>query len=232
MRAIRRVLHILCLGLFVGPGPLLAQQPDATKFNQNYETALAKARQECVALWTDHVFDPLRPKLAFGETKPTLSMLTNSERVRPKDRQLAELAIKTNEKCRQAYSTPFAFLPPQVSNVIDGVYRTQDALIAELYIGKITFGSFNTKMDRLFGDLSRTLSGIPYSQAATQTPPKVANAAPPSGAADQIGQSSRQRQQPVAAKITKIALVIGNGTYTNLPHLSNPTNDARSIAEL
>jgi hypothetical protein len=137
MPAIRRVLHILCLGLFVGTGPLLAQQPDATKFNQNYAEALAKAKQECAALWSDHVFDPLRSKLALSDTKPTLSMLTNSERVRPKDRQLAELAIKTNEKCREGYSIPFAQLAPQVSSVIDGVYRTRDALIAELYIGKI-----------------------------------------------------------------------------------------------
>ena len=218
MRAIRRVLHILCLGLFVGPGPLLAQQPDATKLIRiTRRPPLPRHGRNAWLSGPTMSSIRLDPSLHLVGVKPTLSMLTNSERVRPKDRQLAELAIKTNEKCRQAYSTPFAFLPPQVSNVIDGVYRTQDALIAELYIGKITFGSFNTKMDRLFGDLSCTLSGIPYHQAATQTPPNLGNAAPPSGAADQIGQSSRQRQQPVAAKITKIALVIGNGRYTNLP---------------
>jgi hypothetical protein len=229
MPAIRRVLQVLCLGLFFGTGPLLAQQPDATKFNQNYAEALAKAKQECAALWSDHVFDPLRSKLALSDTKPTLSMLTNSERVRPKDRQLAELAIKTNEKCRQAYSIPFAVLPPQVSGAFDGVYRAQDALIAELYIGKITFGDFNTKMDRLIGDLSRTLSGVPYSPPTPKPQPEAKNVSPPPAATKQVIQ---QLQKPTAAKITKIALVIGNSSYTNLPHLSNPTNDARSIAEL
>jgi hypothetical protein len=231
MPAIRRIFHILCLGLFVGTGPLSAQQPDATKFNQNYAEALAKAKQECAALWADHVFDPLRSKLALGETKPTLSMLTNSERVRPKDRRLAELAIKTNEKCREGYSTPFAQLPPQVSSVIDGVYRTQDALIAELYIGKITLGDFNTKMDRLIGDLSRTLSGVPYSPP-DQKPSEAKNVSPPPAATKQVKQSEHQLQKPVAAKTTKIALVIGNSSYTNLPHLSNPANDASSIADL
>jgi hypothetical protein len=134
MWGVRRVLYILCCGtiLLAGSELALAQQPDATKFNQNYETALANARQECAALRGDHVFDPLRAKIAFGETKPTFSMLTNSERVRPKDKPLADLAIKANEKCRQAYSAAFALLPSQTNNLMDGLYRSQDALIAEL----------------------------------------------------------------------------------------------------
>lgn len=232
MWAVRRSLHILCLGILFGNGPLLAQQPDATKFNQNYADAFAKAKQDCAALWSDHVFDPLRSKLALGETKPTLSMLTNFERVRPKDRKLAELAIKTNEKCREGYSIPFAHVPPQVSSAIDGIYRTEDALIAELYIGKIAFGDFNTKMDRLIGDLSRTLSGIPYSPPPQKPQSEAENALPPTAATKEVKQSGGQLQKPGAVKTTKIALVIGNSSYANLPHLSNPTNDARSIAEL
>ncbi len=229
MRAIRLVLHIFCFGLLLSTGPLLAEQPDATKFNQDFAEDIAKAKQECAALWSDHIFDLLRSKLPLGETKPTLSMLTNSERIRPKDRRLAELAIKTNEKCREGYSKPFARLPPQVNSAIDGIYRTQDALIAELYIGKITFGDYNTKMDRLIGDLSRTLSGIPYSPP-TQTSQTDAKNAPPEPATTK--QVKQQSEKAGAAKTTKIALVIGNSSYTNLPHLANPTNDARSIADL
>jgi hypothetical protein len=232
MPAIRRVLHILCLGLFVGIGPLLAQQPDATKFNQNYAEALAKAKQECDALWSDHIFDQLRPKLALGEMKPTLSMLTNSERVRPKDRPLADQAIKTVEKCRQAYSIPFSAFAPHIIKLIDGIYRNQDALIAELYVGKITYGEFNTKMDRLTGDYIRAVSGIPYSQTSHPSQTEAKNTPSASVAADRIKKSARQVQKPEAPKVTKIALVIGNSTYINLPHLSNPTNDARSIADL
>jgi hypothetical protein len=78
-------------------------------------------------------------------------MLTNSERVRPKDKPLADVAIKANQKCRQAYSAAFALLPSQTNNLMDGLYRSQDALIAELYVGKITFGEFNIQMDRLTG---------------------------------------------------------------------------------
>jgi hypothetical protein len=156
-------LHVLGLGAALLSGSAIAQRPDATKFNQGYESAVAKARQDCGALWSDHVFDPLRNKLPLGEEKPTLSMLANSERIGPKDKPLADLVIKANEECRVAYSAAFALLPQQINTVIEGVYRNQDALFAELYIGKITFGQYNIQMEWLTGDLSRALSGIPRS---------------------------------------------------------------------
>jgi hypothetical protein len=54
-------------------------------------------------------------------------------------------------------------LPPQASALIHGVEREQDALIAELYNGKITFGAFNVGIDRSAGKLAEALSGIPQS---------------------------------------------------------------------
>jgi hypothetical protein len=165
-------LRVLGVGAALLSGNAVAQEPDATKFYQNYESAVGKARQDCTALWSDHVFDPLRNKLPFGEEKPTLSMRANSERIRPIDKPLADLATKANEKCRAAYSTAFSLLPPQINSMIEGVYRNQDALIAELNVGKITFGQYNIQMDRLTGDLSRALSGIP--QSPQPAAPKIA----------------------------------------------------------
>jgi hypothetical protein len=43
-----------------GGTSIRAQQPDATKFNQTYESAVAKAHEECHALWADPAFDPIR----------------------------------------------------------------------------------------------------------------------------------------------------------------------------
>src|SRR5262245_48548000 len=36
---------------------------------------------------------------------------------------------------------------------------------------------------------------------------------------------------PAARAETRVALVIGNGAYQHLPHLKNPPNDARDLAE-
>jgi uncharacterized caspase-like protein len=152
-------------------------------------------------------------------------MLTNKEKLRAKDKPLADLAIKTVEKCRSAYAPVFAMLPPQVNAVIQGVVQRQDALIAELYNGKITFGDYNVAMNRLKGELVEVLSGIAApseSAAATRATEKVA--------------APRPLQQLAASAVApsneiRLALVIGNSNYSKLPKLSNPANDARSIAD-
>jgi hypothetical protein len=113
-------------------------------FNQSYENAVAQARQKCNELWSDHAFDSLRAKIQFdGEKKPNFKMLTSTERLPAKDKPLGDLAIQTLEKCRAAWLPVYSMLPPQVSALIHGVEREQDALIAELYNGRITFGAFN-----------------------------------------------------------------------------------------
>jgi hypothetical protein len=70
MRAIRRVILILFGAILIAAStPTFAQQPDASKFNQNYQSELTKARQACAAMWNDHAFDPLGNKLSLGEQK-------------------------------------------------------------------------------------------------------------------------------------------------------------------
>jgi hypothetical protein len=116
-------------------------------------------------------------------------------------------------------------LPPQANTLIQGVQREQDAKIAELYNGKISFGDFNVAFNRFNGELSTALSGI-----AVQ-PPSV----PPKQNSATVAPSQKPPQQNASAAVapteTRVALVIGNSNYTKLPRLSNPANDARSIAD-
>ena len=118
------------------------KRPGATsgrnEINQTYETAVAQAHEKCHALWADHAFDPIRDKIPL-EDKPTFSMLKNSERLNPKDRPLADLAIKTLEQCRAAYAPVYAMLPPQINRVVHGLERRQDALIADTLFQKNHF---------------------------------------------------------------------------------------------
>jgi hypothetical protein len=121
-RPVLRV-SIFCAALLSSPA--LGQTPDATKFNGQYDSAITKAREDCAALWSDHAFDRLRTKFPLGEEKPTLPMLTNSERLQKKDKPLADLAIKVVEKCRAAYAPAFAMLPPQVNAMIQGLQKSR-----------------------------------------------------------------------------------------------------------
>jgi hypothetical protein len=80
-----------------------AQQSDSVGFESTFKNNLAKAQEVCKAIWSDHDLDPLRAKIPFGEDKPTFAMLKNTEKLKLKDRPVADLAIKALEKCRAAY---------------------------------------------------------------------------------------------------------------------------------
>jgi uncharacterized caspase-like protein len=76
-------------------------------------------------------------------------------------------------------------------------------------------------MNQIDGELSVALYGIPASSKPTA---RTADSAQP----------PKALQPPVPVPTShevRLALVIGNSNYLNLPKLSNPANDARSIAE-
>ena len=228
MRASVITLAIGLCALFCGMcDHAQAQQSNAPTFNESFQSAFTKAHQECTALWSDHAFDSLRSRIPLGDDKPTFSMLTNSQKLPPKDKPLADLAIKTLEKCRAAYAPVYAMLPSQMNALIQGVQRRQDDLIARLYSGEITFGNYNVGMNELTGKLSEAVSGIPSQSKSAAT-----RSQPTPGTIAQV-----KLQPPVVAPVAmfngkRLALVIGNSNYAKLPKLANPTNDARSIAEV
>jgi uncharacterized caspase-like protein len=239
MRACASAIALACafLALLLGlPASAQDQNSKSLFFNQSYESAVAQARQKCNELWSDHAFDSFRGKIQFdGEKKPTFKMLTSTDRLPAKDKPLGDLAIQTLEKCRTAWALVYSMLPPQASALIHGVEREQDALIAELYNGQITFGAFNVGIDRLAGKLAEALSGNPKSSES-----RTSSSA---GASDQSVQKhslpeprpkAEQRNAPEVEQFreTRLALVIGNSNYANLRKLSNPINDARSIADV
>jgi hypothetical protein len=115
-----------------------ALQPGATKSGQTYEAAAAKAQATCAALWADHRLDPLRDKIPLGEdNKPTSAMLANPDRLRADDKPVADLAIKMVRQCRAAWAPAWAMLPTATNFIMEGVQRKQDQLIADVYSGKI-----------------------------------------------------------------------------------------------
>jgi hypothetical protein len=121
---------LIGISLCLGNGSVQAQQQNTEDFNQKYETEVSKARAECARLWSNNVFDPFRTKINLGEEKPTFSMLKNTEKLKRKEKPLADLAIKTLEQCRKAYEPVYAMLPPQIRGRIEAIQRSQDAKVA------------------------------------------------------------------------------------------------------
>ena len=143
------LLGNLALGIFAllcgASGQVRAASPPQQFDARNFQAAAAKASEYCTTLWSDHAFDPLRDKIPLLGGQPTPSMLTNPQRVRPEDKPLADLALKTAEKCKAAAATAWAMLPPPVHAKVLRLTQQADALNTQLSKGKITFGEYNVK---------------------------------------------------------------------------------------
>ena len=118
----RAIIAALILGLSAVAFASAASAEDTTlpgqDFAKSYQAAVTQAQEQCVALFADHVFDSLRTKIPLNGGKPTFAMLTNTEKVRPKDKAIAALAVKTVEKCRVGWEPVLAMLPSQMNSLI------------------------------------------------------------------------------------------------------------------
>jgi hypothetical protein len=152
-------------------------------------------------------------------------MLTNQTRLLPKDKPLMDLVIKTREKCKPLYADAIALLPAQTQIRVRGFLLEEDSLHAELYDGKITIGEFNVAMNRLLVEASNFLMGD-----VRPAPSEVGPNPPVAAAQTKKPLPSQTTQLPIFHQ-TRLALVIGNGKYVDLPKLTNPINDARAVAD-
>ena len=117
-------------------------------------------------------------------------------------------------------------LPPQIRGKLEAIQRSQDAKVAELYNGKITFGHFNVAISQLTADVVTAFSGLLQPPKADPSASLTADVSKP------IAPSPSAVNKPAVPPESRIALVIGNSRYSSLPKLPNPANDARAVAEM
>jgi Caspase domain len=220
---VRTFAFFICANLCAFTNGSRSQEQKLQDFQHIYEQKVSEARTECTKLWSDRAFDSLRKRIPFNDEKPTFAMLKNPNKLKRHERALADLAIQTLEKCRKAWEPAYEMLPPDVRVRILNTERLQDARIAELYDGKITFGEFNIALSKLIDNVAASRSGVAQ-PTKTEIDEKISSAVQNESAA--IPPSDK------FAPGRRIALVIGNSNYANLPKLANPTNDAKAISEL
>jgi hypothetical protein len=143
-------------------------------------------------------------------------MLTDKTRLRPKDKPLADLAIKTLAMCRSLYADAYALLPQQTRVEVQALNLEQDSLLAQLYVSKITTGEYNVGMNRISAKMLHAIWGDVHPAAPNDSAKQVVKAP-----ATQTVQQQLQTAQPKISNETRLALVIGNSKYTELPKLKN-----------
>jgi hypothetical protein len=123
-------------------------------------------------------------------------------------------------------------LPPEVNTMVEGLQLKQDALIAELYSRKITFGDYNVGMDRLNGEFAPVLSGIPQSPGVSSSPSPVKKSAEVSEARASPRLPPTERNTIPANPPKHVSRSLLGTAITRICQSSaTRANDARAISE-
>src|SRR5947207_11612813 len=122
------------------------------------------------------------------------------------------------------------FVAAENATNIASLHREEDSLNARVYLGKITIGEYNVAYNRIvtagqkafFGDVRYDSDGTSKQASAEVGGTK------PSPNQQRPQTATIQSSEP---RLTRLALVIGNSNYTDLPRLKNPANDAHAIVD-
>src|SRR5262249_11936382 len=103
--------------------------------------------------------------------------------------------------------------------------------------GKIDLNAFSGSPDELaaqWAGAAAPAQPVVVASAPAPSPapaPTAASAPPPAPAPDPVPSPAPARGIAAGAgKLTRFALVVGNGAYVNAPRLINPANDAAAVA--
>jgi len=109
---------------------------------ESIKNALSEVRRQCESLFSDPALDPIREKVAlFEASDQTFAMLTNQERARPEEKPAIALWFQKREQCNQNFNyTMQGKVPAQIVAVRDAANVASNSMIAELYLGRITYG--------------------------------------------------------------------------------------------
>jgi hypothetical protein len=131
------------------------QQQEALK-----ET-VSEAKQECNSLYSDPALDPIREKVALGSPdSQTFEMLTNTQTVSPAEKPVVALWAKTREQCWQISGPMRSMLPLQIEAVTEGSKQATDSMIAQLYLGQITYGELANRRAKNLAEAKAALADI------------------------------------------------------------------------
>src|SRR5262249_26972938 len=101
----------------------------------------ADARQRCESLMADPALNPIRDKVAlFNTEQQTFAMRTNTDYVSSEEKSAIALWAQKRDQCQLIERPMWDKAPVQLAAVSNAAKQLTDSMIAELYLGRITYG--------------------------------------------------------------------------------------------
>lgn len=125
--------------------PVFAMDPSASCFNQ---------------LDTHGALAPLREVIALGSIKgQTMDMMTNTRYPTPAEKDVIKVWVKERDLCLvSGENWRLEHMPANMRLILDEYYAKNKVLIADLYIGKISYGEFANKRAALSSELNAEMN--------------------------------------------------------------------------
>ncbi len=126
--------------------------------------ALAEKAQACFAgMADDSRFAVIKTKISFGNASDqTFAMLTDNSKPAPEERQAIRIWGQVREECLALQRTANTALgtTPQIKVLMDTLMTNQQSLIAQLYLGNLTYGDFAAKRQTMANTFKESASNI------------------------------------------------------------------------
>jgi hypothetical protein len=186
---------------------------------------MADWRQRCESLMADLALNPIRHKVAlFLVKEQTFAMRTDTDYASAEEKPAIALWAQKRDQCEMMEQPILAKAPVQIAAVLKASKQAGDSLIAELYLGHITYGELANKRAKNDTELTTMLANIQQALAvqnhqAQFQAQQLANQAIANWNAQMqtqaLQQMQRQMSAPVRGDINCTSNQIGNSTYTN-----------------
>jgi len=191
------------------------------------EREIADSRQQCESLMADPALNLIRDKVALYDVdQQTFAMRTNMNHASAEEKPVIALWAQKRDQCELMGRPILAKAPVQMAAVIKAGGQLTDSMIAELYVGNITYGELANRRAKNAAEYRTTLANIQqalavHNQQAQFQAQQLANQAIANWNAQvqtqALQQMQRQRQMssPVRDTMNCTSNQLGNYTYTN-----------------
>jgi hypothetical protein len=226
----KKFTPLLCLTAILMTG---CAQMNAQRQRAAVEQEMADLRQRCESLMADPALNPIRDKVAFYYTgeQQTFAMRTNTDYASAEEKPVIALWAQKRDQCEVMHRPVLAKVPVQFGAVMNASKQVVDSMIAELYLGHITYGELANKRAKNFAEFRTTLANIQQAlaiqnQQAQFQAQQLANQAIANWNAQVQTQALQQMQrqmqtqalQPMQRQSNSINCTsnqLGSSTYTN-----------------
>jgi hypothetical protein len=128
---------------------------------QEMRQEILRFQEQCALLYSDPALDPIRSKVALDSPdRQTFSMLNDSHYVSTEEKPVVGLWVEKREQCWGYGSQARSMAPPQTSGVLSASKAATESAIAELYLGRITYGQLAEWRSVNLAELRNTLANI------------------------------------------------------------------------